>query len=105
MPSRRAMQGRSRLKEGRDGGRSSMESEAPSRWKGVRRAERIRRLLARVDGRARLPGELLVRMTHASFALEQLSVSEAEVAAAVMARAKRRSFRPPQALRIRNHVA
>lgn len=108
MPSRRAMESQSRRKEGDEGG--GVPSPAPassssSRYSPARRAERMRRLLARVDGRVRLPAELLVRMTYASFALEQLSVSEGEVAAAVMARAKRRSFRPPQALRIRNHVA
>lgn len=91
---------------GRENGRGGGAEACSSRMKlnPARRAERLRRLLGRLEER-RLPGELLVRMTHASFALEQMSESAEEVAKAVLGGADRRSLRPPQALRIRNHVA
>lgn len=72
----------------------------------LRRIERKRRLVQRAfpDGFV-LSSELLGRITCGSFCLEALSITEREVREALSCGAGRRAFRPPQLLRIRNHVA
>jgi hypothetical protein len=71
----------------------------------LRRIERKRRLFLRLLRTRPVPPELFVRLTVSSFALEDLVVSEEEVASAMGADAYRRGFRPLRTLRIRNHVA
>jgi hypothetical protein len=71
----------------------------------LRRIERQRRAFLRLVENRALPPELFVRLTVSSFRLEEVDVSEEEVAAALSRRANRRAFRQPQSLRIRNHVA
>ena len=71
----------------------------------LRRLERKRRLFQRLMQSQSLPPELFIRLTRSSFCLEGLPVTEPEVVTAVAGAQDRRSLRPPQALRIRNHVA
>lgn len=72
----------------------------------LRRIERQRRLLQRAHPKGViLPIELLGRITYSSFRLENLSISERDVAEALSCGAGRRALRPPHLLRVRNHVA
>lgn len=71
----------------------------------LRRIEHQRRLFNRFLKHPRLPPDLFVRLTCSSFAMEHLSIREPDVTAAMGPDANRRLFRPPQTLRIRNHVA
>jgi hypothetical protein len=72
----------------------------------LRRIERQRRLLHRAHPKGVvLPIELLGRITYSSFRLENLSISERDVAEALSCGAGRRALRPPHLLRVRNHVA
>jgi hypothetical protein len=70
----------------------------------LRRVERQRRVAQRAR-RLVLPTEALGRITHSSFRLENLSITERDVGEALARGAGRRALRPPQLLRIRNHVA
>ena len=72
----------------------------------LRRVERKRRLVQRAYPRGvAVPTEWLARITYSSFKLEDLSITERDVAEALSSGAGRRALRPPQLLRIRNHVA
>src|SRR5688500_7864716 len=80
-------------------------NHAPDRPALLRRLERKRRLLLRLMQTQSLPPELFTRLTCSSFSLEGLAVTELEVLTALAGARDRRSLRPPQSLRIRNHVA
>ena len=72
----------------------------------LRRVERKRRHVQRTYPRGVIvPTEWLARITYSSFKLENLSITERDVAEALSSGAGRRALRPPQLLRIRNHVA
>jgi hypothetical protein len=83
-------------------------AEAPAQASGnaalLRHIERALRVAARLARRP-VPPELFARFTAASFRLESLAVSDQDVLSALGCEAGRRTFRPPQSLRIRNHVA
>ena len=77
-------------------------------WPGwLRSLERKRRLLEKQEiARPRRPDwPFLAELTHISFRLEDLEVSEADVIAALGTHANRQALRPRQLQRLRNHVA
>lgn len=80
------------------GASSSLEAQC-------RQIERKRKRCNEIQPRPLLPRELLSRLTLSSFHLEKLSVSRADVELGLSVAADQRAFRPPQVLRIRNHVA
>jgi hypothetical protein len=80
------------------------ENPAQSRLS-LRQIEHQRRLFNRFLKHVRLPPDLFVRLTRSSFEMESLAVREDDVVSAMDSDAGRRMFRPPQMLRIRNHVA
>ena len=85
---------------------ASQQQQAEDRAAALRRVERKRRLAQRAPvNRFVLPTDLLGRITYSSFRLENLSIAERDVSEALACGAGRRAFRPPQLLRIRNHVA
>jgi hypothetical protein len=90
----------------RPSGRRPQQQHGENKAAALRRIERKRRLVQRAfpDGFL-LPSELLGRITYGSFRLEALSITERDVSEALSCGAGRRAFRPPQLLRIRNHVA
>src|SRR3954465_7570494 len=90
---------------GADGGRSHSAAVDWSAF--LRRVERKRRLLKRMDGAApALPPDYFARATYASFRLDGLEVDEAEVREALGAGdGDRPMLRSRQSQRLRNHSA
>jgi hypothetical protein len=94
---------------GAGGGNGSTSPPPPSTdWRlWLRTTERKRRLLARLDGHALRPfwDAYFVRATDASFRLDGLTVSEADLTGALAPGWGRRSLGARQQQRVRNHVA
>jgi hypothetical protein len=89
----------------KDGGRPAAVI-APDWMAWLRLIERKQRMLARLSPSSNgFPAQLLGRLTTASFRLEGLDVSDAQVAAALSAAPGRRPFRSRLSQRLRNHVA
>lgn len=81
--------------------RAAQRSPSPD----LRRLERKRRLASRIPKGWHLPADFLLRFTECSFRLENLSISPPDAQFALSRSADRRGLRPPQILRIRNHLA